>query len=73
MSKSLNHEEDLDLLLSLQDRVLETPPNSPSPSDSPGTSSLKVDFFYYFSRYLAWVAIDSVCESWSFQFMISIW
>lgn len=48
MSKSLNHDEDLDLLLSLQDRVLETPPNSPSPSDSPGTSSLKVDFFIIF-------------------------
>ncbi|KAI4297764.1 hypothetical protein L6164_037632 [Bauhinia variegata] len=30
-----NHEDDLDLLLSLQDRVLETPPGSPSPH-SPG-------------------------------------
>ncbi|KAI5647832.1 hypothetical protein M9H77_33837 [Catharanthus roseus] len=35
MSKS-NHEEDLDLLLSLQDRVLETPPGSPPSSYSPG-------------------------------------
>lgn len=26
-----SHQEDLDLLLSLQDRVLETPPASPSP------------------------------------------
>ncbi|KAB1207540.1 hypothetical protein CJ030_MR7G007539 [Morella rubra] len=30
-----NHDDDLDLLLSLQDRVLETPPGSP-PSHSPG-------------------------------------
>ncbi|CAI0557692.1 unnamed protein product, partial [Linum tenue] len=35
------HQEDLDLLLSLQDRVLETPPGSPSnsPSGSPGLLS----------------------------------
>ncbi|KAE8008753.1 hypothetical protein FH972_005236 [Carpinus fangiana] len=31
----LNHQDDLDLLLSLQERVLETPPGSPSPH-SPG-------------------------------------
>ncbi|XVE48860.1 hypothetical protein DITRI_Ditri01bG0035700 [Diplodiscus trichospermus] len=31
-----SHEDDLDLLLSLQDRVLETPPASPSHSHSPG-------------------------------------
>jgi len=36
---SSSHQEDLDLLLSLQDRVLETPPGSPSNhhSLSPGT------------------------------------
>uniref|UniRef100_A0A2C9W1U1 Uncharacterized protein n=3 Tax=Manihot esculenta TaxID=3983 RepID=A0A2C9W1U1_MANES len=39
--KMSSHQEDLDLLLSLQDRVLETPPGSPSNlhSHSPGYSS----------------------------------
>ncbi|KAI7732088.1 hypothetical protein M8C21_029565 [Ambrosia artemisiifolia] len=33
---SRTHDEDLDLLLSLQDRVLETPPSSPSPHSPTG-------------------------------------
>lgn len=39
----LNQEDDLDLLLSLQDRVLETPPGSPSApqTSSPGKSLFK--------------------------------
>ncbi|XP_059651159.1 uncharacterized protein LOC132298832 [Cornus florida] len=41
MPTMTNHEDDLDLLLSLQDRVLETPPASPSTfhSQSPGYHS----------------------------------
>ncbi|CAH1426823.1 unnamed protein product [Lactuca virosa] len=35
------HGDDLDLLLSLQDRVLETPPSSPSPH-SPGNLSSRL-------------------------------
>ena len=42
----LNQEDDLDLLLSLQDRVLETPPGSPS---APQPSSPGKSLFIYFN------------------------
>ena len=41
----LNQEDDLDLLLSLQDRVLETPPGSPS---APQPSSPGKSRFFFF-------------------------
>ena len=43
----LNQEDDLDLLLSLQDRVLETPPGSPS-APQPSSPGKSLFFFYKF-------------------------
>jgi len=50
-----NDQEDLELLLSLDDRVLETPPGSPSAA--PG------EFLSHFCRVLFFAFLNPVCDS----------
>ena len=52
----LNQEDDLDLLLSLQDRVLETPPGSPS---APQPSSPGKSLFFFINFLLLFFSFSS--------------